>query len=233
MPKLDPSKAKQKSKMKKHLQKIKSAKEDDPEFYNKAVRRRNRAQRKYRRKKRVGDDPIKILKRLKKILLYIDFYPGRSSLAKTLIESGNLDHQLRIYRGANEDQNAMDNANIMDLVQEYAELCQKFKIYSSTACSQEVQLTLHGKIVHFPFPKDIEDQDNVFDFQYNLIVIKHGNIYHATFKKIIPSETFIHQITAIYPKRTENPHPLNIVTFAKFLEQYGLTENELNQAVVP
>ena len=228
MPKSDASKAKKKSKMKKHLQKIKSAKEDDPEFYNKSIRRRNRAQRKYRRKIRVGDDPKKILKRLRKILLEFDLHPALSSLAKRFIGSGNLDHQIRIYRGTSENQNAMETVNILDLVQEYAELCQKCKIYSSKACTQEVKLILRGKMVHFPFPKDIEDRDNVFDFNYNLIVIKDGNIYHATYKKIIPSETFKHQITAVYPKRVENPHPLNILTFAKFLEPYNLTEDDLN-----
>ena len=83
---------------KKHKRKVQKMKIEDPKTYSQVKSLQNRHKRRYQRKKRMGNDPVRIFRRFRKLTIDL-FYGKNRKQTKAMIKDRDIDCYVELYKG--------------------------------------------------------------------------------------------------------------------------------------
>ena len=222
------TKEKRKEYHKNRKKKLKKFKTDDPEKYKKMKNVDHRVKRRYERKKNVGNNPVRILKRYRRIVksLANEEIPGvrAMKLVKSIFEEDDLDSFFETYRGSRtKDDFDAACANVIDLLEELLYLSGKGSFYSIPAYSHSVELTFKGKKTKIIFPMELT-KINVWKwahFNFNLFLVHDGDLHYSKMDRIVPDNNFKGDIKCLW-SWVDGSNAMDTVKLSKFLDRYGL-----------
>ena len=172
-----------------YREKVKGEKNKDSDSAHPNNKSANRRSRVYQRKRRVAGQPKKIYRRFKKIINTIHNCALRTKIVKDMISESDIDSWQRSFRGKIED-GYETAADTTDLMKEVVDMLDKNSFYFQKKVTKMVDLYVNDTKVTVPWPIDIADEDVVYRFLADYLLLYDGKIYHSTYHTICISGDF-------------------------------------------
>ena len=184
-----------------YRRKVKSLKSSDPKAYTKRRNVINRANRVYRRKQRVGKDPVRIVNRISKLAFEFSSYEGRLRQLRELKESTNIDEEYDFYKGES-DTDWMSVADTIDLLREWIYYCTEYEFYFENNRMEHVTFILNNKQVCVPFFRDLKTARCAYSVGYEgAILIHDGKVYLRRQYKFDSAKHVGYEVINTYEKK--------------------------------
>ena len=211
---------------KRFRRKVKALKSSDPETYRKRRNVINRAKRVYRRKQRVGKDPVRIVNRISKLAFEFRSYEGRLQQLRDLKNSINIDKEYDLYKDES-DTDWMCVADTIDLLREWIYYCKEYRFYFQINRMENVTFILDDEQVCVPFFCDLKTRRCAYDVGFEgAILIHNGKFYWRRQYKCGSTKHVGYEVINTYEKKFRGEYmnqdrPRDYESILKTI--YGLT----------